>query len=138
MRDINQVIIHCSFTKVSQDIGEEEIKDWHVNDNGWSDIGYHFIIRRNGKVEYGRDWTLAGAHTRGHNANSLGVCVVGGMSEEGRPEANYTSEQWVTLRNLVEFLTLMFPDATVHGHNEFSGKECPCFHVPHWWTNKVS
>lgn len=138
MRDITQVIIHCSFTKTSQDIGEDEITDWHVNGNGWSNIGYHFVIRRNGTVERGRDWQYAGVHTRGHNANSIGVCIVGGMNDEGRPEVNYTSEQWVTLRNLVEFLTLMFPDATVHGHNEFSDKECPCFYVPHWWTNKVS
>ena len=133
-REITKIIIHCSATKPSMDIGAAEIRDWHVRGNGWHDIGYHGVIRRDGRLESGRNMAVPGAHCYGHNAASIGICLVGGLGEDGTTaEANFTPEQWESLARLVRDLTRKFPDAGVHGHNEFAAKACPCFAVGAWW-----
>lgn len=135
MRRIDKIIIHCAATRPSMDVGAKEIRNWHVKDNGWSDIGYHGVIRRDGTLESGRPMDQAGAHTTGHNANSIGICLVGGVKEDGKtPEANFTPEQWDTLARVVRDLVKKFPGATVHGHNEFAQKACPSFDVQKWWA----
>lgn len=135
MRQIDKIIIHCSFTPPSMDIGAAKIRDWHMNEREWSDIGYHYVITRGGLVESGRPLLRSGAHTYGHNENSIGICLVGGMSEKSRkPEFNFTREQMHALRERVQNLLNSHPFATVHGHNEFdSGKECPCFNVQEYF-----
>lgn len=77
MRSIKSIIIHCTASPDYRDIGYKEIKDWHVNGNGWSDIGYHYVVRRNGEIEKGRPDRLPGAHARGANRDSIGVVWVG-------------------------------------------------------------
>lgn len=131
-RPIDKLIIHCSATKPSMDIGAKEIRKWHTdkppNGNGWSDIGYHYVIRRDGTVEPGRPLALVGAHVAGHNTGSHGICLVGGI-----PEANFTKEQWDQLARVVRAFKAQYPKATVHGHNEFdAGKACPSFDVQKW------
>ena len=126
------ITVHCAYTKPSMDIGVKEIRDWHVNGNGWADAGYHGIIRRDGTIEDGRPYNVQGAHVRGHNANNIGICLIGGMSEDEKPEDNFTPEQMASLRNLIEDLMEKFniPLENVKGHNEWSGAEgrgCPCF-----------
>lgn len=128
MREITQIIIHCSATKPNQDIGVKEIDAWHRK-LGWSGIGYHFIICRNGETEIGRDLAKAGAHCRGQNKNSIGICLVGGIDENGKSQNNFTPAQFAALRELVQKLRADFPNASVHGHNEFAAKDCPCFDV---------
>ncbi|MFN8996759.1 MAG: N-acetylmuramoyl-L-alanine amidase [Pseudomonadota bacterium] len=135
MRLITKVIIHCAATKPSMDIGASEIKKWHL-DRGWKDIGYHYVIRRNGDIENGIAVALAGSHTKGHNANSIGICLVGGINDKGEPESNFTKAQWATLERLVRVLKVDFPHATVHGHREFAAKACPSFDVQEWLKNK--
>ena len=135
MRLITKVIIHCAATKPSMDIGASEIKKWHL-DRGWKDIGYHYVIRRNGDIENGIAVALAGSHTKGHNANSIGICLVGGINDKGEPESNFTKAQWATLERLVRILKVDFPHATVHGHREFAAKACPSFDVQEWLKNK--
>ena len=132
MREINQVIVHCSDTYTHMDIGLEEIRGWHVNERGWSDIGYHYVIRRDGIIEFGRHVDRVGAHCRGHNKNSIGICIVGGRSEDISPESNYTAMQW---NSLYEFLLpwVNMPDVIVSGHNELNNlKTCPNFNVKAW------
>ena len=80
------IVIHCSATKPSMDIGAEIIKDWHVNERGWRDIGYHKVIKRNGDVEDGRDIRDSGAHAAGYNSKSVGLCMGGGMAEDNSAE----------------------------------------------------
>ncbi|MFG6359724.1 MAG: N-acetylmuramoyl-L-alanine amidase, partial [Mailhella sp.] len=99
MREINKIIIHCSATKPTQDIGAAEIDMWHKK-QGWDEIGYHFVIRRNGETEKGRDIEIAGAHCKGQNKNSIGICLAGGIDENGRAENNFTDKQFQSLRNL--------------------------------------
>ena len=135
MRDIRKIIIHCAATRPSMDVGAKEIREWHVKGNHWADIGYHGVIRRDGTLESGRPMDQPGAHTSGHNANSIGICLVGGVKEDGKtPESNFTPEQWATLDRVVHELLQKFPNATVHGHNEFAQKACPSFDVQKWWA----
>ena len=126
------IVIHCAATKASMDIGLTEIRKWHVQDNGWRDVGYHYIIRRNGEVELGRSIRDTGAHAAGYNHKSVSVCMVGGMAEDNSAENNFTAQQWTALLDLVKQLKLNYPDADVIGHNEISEKECPSFDVQKW------
>ncbi len=128
MRLINKIILHCAATKPSMDIGTKEIREWHLA-RGWVDIGYHFVIRRNGLIERGRALEQVGAHTTGHNAESIGICLVGGIDEKGKAANNFTSAQWESVENLLLELRHQFPKATIHGHREFAPKDCPCFDV---------
>lgn len=128
MREINKIIIHCSATKASQDIGAFQIDECHKK-LGWSGIGYHFVIRRSGEIEKGRDIAVTGAHCKGQNKNSIGICLVGGIDENGKSENNFTESQFQSLRELVAELKQQYPNTSVHGHNEFAPKDCPCFNV---------
>lgn len=135
MRKIDKIIIHCSATKPSQDIGAFQIDEWHKK-QGWSGIGYHFVIRRSGGVEQGRDIEIAGAHCKGQNKNSIGICLVGGIDDTGKSQNNFTERQFQALRKLVADLKLQYPNATLHGHNEFAAKDCPCFNVQEFFAGE--
>lgn len=129
-RKINEVIIHCSATPADMDIGAKEIRKWHKKDKGWSDIGYHLVIRRDGEVELGRSIHRMGAHVKGHNYGSIGVCLIGGVDNRMMPENNYTDNQWRALRNVLRLLRFDYPDVGISGHNEYTKmKACPCFDV---------
>lgn len=130
MRKINKLIIHCADTPPDMDIGVDEIRKWHVEERGWSDIGYHYVIRRNGVVEEGREFEKAGAHCKGQNGNSIGICIVGGRNGE----FDFCSKQMHSLNRLVADLKdSILGGASVHGHNEFSEKTCPNFNVKEWF-----
>jgi N-acetyl-anhydromuramyl-L-alanine amidase AmpD len=131
-KSTDYIVIHCSATKPRMDIGLTEIRKWHVQDNGWRDVGYHYIIRRNGEVELGRSNRDTGAHAAGYNHKSVSLCMVGGMAEDNSAENNFTAQQWTALLDLVKQLKLNYPDADVIGHNEISEKECPSFDVQKW------
>lgn len=104
MREITHIILHCTATPAELDIGAADIRQWHL-DRGWSDIGYHYIVRRNGAVEQGRPLERPGAHCREMNSHSIGVALVGGVAEDGRtPEDNFTQAQMLAARDLVQSL----------------------------------
>lgn len=126
-------VIHASATPPTLDIGAAEIRGWHKA-KGWSDIAYHFVIRRNGKVELGRPENLIGSHVAGHNSNSLGICLVGGTDAKQRPQNNFTAEQWASLQTLLMRLTGKYPVAKILGHRDFPkvAKACPCFDAIKW------
>ena len=130
MREINEVIVHSSATRPAQNFCAEDIKRWHT-DKGWLDIGYHYVIRRDGLIEAGRDEEKIGAHAKGHNNESIGVCLIGGTDEKGRPDANFTIHQYVSLLELLNAMIKKYPDATVLGHRDLPrvNKACPCFDV---------
>lgn len=129
VRRVNRVIIHCTATPEGRDVSPQEIKDWHVKGNGWSDIGYHYVITLDGEVHEGRNIDRTGAHTKGANKNSIGVVYVGGCDEDMNPLDTRTDAQDTALANLIQALLEMYPGATVHGHNEFASKACPSFDV---------
>ena len=127
MRNITELIIHCSATREGQDFTAADIRRWHVDGNGWSDIGYHFVIRLDGTIELGRPIAQVGAHTSGRNQNSIGICYVGGLDHNLRPKDTRTEAQKCALCDLLRVLLRIFPEATIHGHREYAAKECPCF-----------
>ena len=135
MLKFDKITVHCSATKPSMNTTIEDIRRWHVADNGWSDIGYHYVIERNGKISKGRPLDRDGAHVRGHNEFNIGVCLVGGMSEDGKPEFNYTFFQIDILAQLLNHLKHEYGhDIEVLGHNDLdSNKTCPNFNVKAWW-----
>jgi N-acetylmuramoyl-L-alanine amidase len=135
MRKIKKIIVHCSATPESMDVGSEEIRRWH-KERGWSDIGYHDVIRRDGTLEKGRDISIAGAHAKGHNFSSIGVCLIGGVDGNGKSEDNFAIIQKQNLRVYLDFMLLRFPDAEILGHRDIEGvkKECPCFNVREWYN----
>lgn len=134
MRDIKKILVHCAATPPSMDIGADVIRGWHVNERGFQDIGYHYVIKRDGTLEPGRNIRIAGAHCRGHNFTSIGVCLVGGVNDDGKAEDNFTDAQKNTLRSLLDVLTVTFK-CEVHGHRDMRGvnKACPSFDVKEWF-----
>ena len=128
MRKINEIIIHCSATAEGRDYTVADIDSWHKA-RGWRCIGYHYVIYRDGSVHTGRSIGQVGAHCAGHNADSIGVCYIGGLDLNGKPKDTRTPQQREAMRRLVSDLQKRYPGATVHGHNEFADKACPCFNV---------
>lgn len=133
---VERLIIHCSDTPASMDIGADTIRDWHVNLNGWSDIGYHYVITRDGTIQLGRDLDgdgnveeEIGAHAYGYNKGSIGICMIG-----GRPSCNFTAAQWDSLEFLVTDILGRhnLPKSAVIGHNDVSDKTCPNFDAKEW------
>ena len=129
MRKITEIIVHCSATPEGKDFTVDDIRRWHLA-RKFADIGYHYVIYRDGSVHKGRSEELTGAHCLGHNANSIGICYIGGVAKDGKtPKDTRTPQQKQALRQLVQKLLFVYPHATVHGHNEFSNKACPSFNV---------
>ena len=124
------IVVHCAATPATMDIGAEEIRRWH-KERGWIDIGYHFVIRRDGTVEKGRKIDAIGAHVRGVNQISVGICLVG--TDE------FEDAQFASLKELIVSLLDEYPAAQVKGHRDFPNvkKECPGFDVPSWWKNEL-
>lgn len=123
------IVIHCAATPPDLDIGAKEIDKWH-KERGWSGIGYHYVIRRDGKLETGRDLDAKGAHVKGHNDYSVGICLVGGVDSRNKPENNFTSTQFKVLNKLLDNLMEIYPEAVIVGHTELDkNKACPSFDV---------
>ena len=136
MRNIKEIIIHCSATREGQDISVDTIRKWHVEGRGWSDIGYHFYIDINGDIQKGRDIAKIGAHCSGHNRNSIGICYCGGVEEDGKtPKDTRYDCQKEALTSVIRTLKAMYPEAMVHGHRDFSNKACPCFDATEEYKN---
>jgi len=137
MRVIKKHIIHCSASNLPHQGNIAAIKELHTSPKTkkfkwgvydatgreFSDVGYHFFIRKDGTLEYGRPLHLMGAHCKGKNKDSVGTCL------EGYEEGDFTREQKTTLFKLCRSLGLLYPDITTHGHNEFANKACPVMDI---------
>ncbi len=127
--NIDMIVVHGSFSKPDMDIGVDEIRQWHL-EKGWSDVGYHHVIRRDGTVEAGRSEDRQGAHAKAVNSHSLGICLVGGMDSFGAGDCNYTFDQYQSLWNLIYEMIVRHPTITsVVSHRDVDkrGKTCPDF-----------
>lgn len=134
----NFIVVHCAATPPTMDIGAAEIDRWHRG-NGWLCIGYHWVIRRDGTVEPGRDHGTVGAHEPSVNAVSEAVCLVGGVAADGKtPENNFTPEQFAALAEKLRELKEEYPDAVVLGHRDCPNvhKACPSFDVREWLSTQ--
>jgi len=175
-REIDLIVVHCSATNPSQNIGVREIYDMHTfpkllsngkyrylskeydfselpesvqgkSGRGWRDVGYHNIICRDATLHHGRDLAIPGAHARGHNKNSIAICLIGGVDSSGKAVDNFEIGQKDTLRGYLDTLTDVFPGSAVVGHRDLSPdlnadgiitpneymKQCPCFDVKEWY-----
>lgn len=127
MRDIDKIIIHCSATREGEEFSVDTIRSWHKK-RGWADIGYHYLVHLDGSISYGRDVDLIGAHTKGHNTGSIGVCYIGGVEADGEtPKDTRTPEQKESLLDLIKTLKRLNSKAVVHGHRDFAAKACPSY-----------
>lgn len=125
-RNITEIIIHCSATREGADFSAADIDRWH-KERGFRCIGYHYVVRLDGTVERGRDESENGAHCKGHNATSIGVCYIGGLSFTSTPKDTRTPSQRRALRTLISTLLRRYPSARVYSHRDFAAKACPCF-----------
>jgi len=142
MRQINLLIIHCSATKEDQPFTLQALEISHRK-RGFNGIGYHYYILKSGKVINTRPLSRIGAHAKGHNRTSIGICYEGGLDKDGKPKDTRTPEQRIALRQLVSELQKRFPGCKVCGHRDLSPdqkrngmiepyewtKQCPCFNV---------
>lgn len=129
MRKITRLIIHCTATPEGREVTVTDIDSWH-RARGFDCIGYHYVIYLDGTVHIGRAVGRIGAHCRGYNTDSIGIVYVGGLSRDGvTPADTRTPAQKSALRILVGQLRSRHPGVTIHGHNEFAAKACPCFDV---------
>jgi len=145
MRPISEIIIHCSATRADWmerypiAAKVDEIRRWHISDRGWKDIGYHYLIDRNGTVATGRPVEQVGAHVAGHNTGTIGVCLIGGhgSSETDRFDQNFTAAQDKALRTLLADLKRQYKGIVkISGHNQYAAKACPGFNVASWYLAK--
>lgn len=142
---VNYLVVHCAATPPTMDIGVKEINAMHLK-RGFSCVGYHYVIRRDGTIEKGRPDNCTGAHVQGFNSTSLGVCMVGGITSTGASENNFTEAQFISLKFLLIDLKMSYPSADILGHRDLSPdknkdgkitsnewlKDCPCFDVRTW------
>lgn len=127
-RSISKIILHCTATPEGRDFSVEQVRQWHLA-RGFSDIGYHYLVGRDGTIYPGCPESVVGAHCKGQNTCSIGVSYVGGEEPDGshRPKDTRTPAQKKALRELVASLQKKYPGATVHCHYEFANKACPSF-----------
>ncbi len=129
MRTITLIVIHCSAVRPDQQSSAADIDRWHWG-RGWAGIGYHYVVRRDGQVECGRSIERIGAHCKGHNNHSIGICYEGGLDESGKAADTRTPEQKMALKTLIKQLLKQFPMALVVGHHDLDPmKMCPCYDV---------
>lgn len=127
MRKITELIVHCSATPEGKSFSVADIDRWH-RQRGWNGIGYHFVIYLDGSIHTGRRLAQIGAHCKGHNANSIGICYIGGCNSYGKsPKDTRTAAQKTALSTLLKELKKQFPNASIHGHRDFAPKACPSF-----------
>lgn len=139
---VSEIIIHCAATKPEWMSNEplrekiDEIRRWHMNaPNFWSDIGYHYIIDRDGTVASGRPESRVGAHVAGHNTGTIGICLLGGYGSNAGDDfhQHYTVAQEDALVRLIEDIKARAGIKRISGHNEYAAKACPGFSVPDWY-----
>ena len=129
-RSIKWLVLHCSATRLSNDFTVSKLRATHVNGNGWSDIGYHYYVTKDGKVHTCRPEDQVGAHVKGFNQKSIGICYEGGLLEDGTPADTRTAEQIRSLHFLLKDLIRKYPEAEIVGHRDllkYRTKACPCF-----------
>jgi N-acetylmuramoyl-L-alanine amidase len=141
MRPINEIVVHCTATRAewwaTRSLAQKvaEVRLWHTRDRGWRDIGYHYLIDRDGKVASGRPVEQVGAHVQGRNTGTIGVALFGGHggATTDRFSDHFTPAQDAALRRLLTDLSERFPAITkISGHHEYAAKACPCFNVRQW------
>ena len=144
MRPITEIIVHCTATRpdwwAKKPLKSQinEVRRWHVQDRGWSDIGYHYLIGRDGGMDVGRPIEKVGAHVKGHNTGTIGISLFGGAgaAADDNFADHFTEAQSGALQSLILHLQKEYgPGLKLSGHNEYAAKGCPGFRVGPWWNS---
>lgn len=145
-RMINRLIVHCAATAEGKEYTSQTISDWHKarKFSSYKDtktgklmyVGYHYLIHLDGTIEPCRPENVRGCHVSNYNANSIGICYIGGVAKDGKtPKDTRTPEQKAALTTLLKQLKKKYPGATIHGHREFAAKACPSFDAKNEYKN---
>ena len=138
MQNITHIVLHYSATFEDQDIGARNITEWHkARRPPFRTIGYHEVVRLDGRREAGRPWHQVGAHVGGQNSGKLGICYIGGLKRETGPNVGHntmTKAQEATVIEIIREMLKRWPNAKVVGHNDLANTQCPGFDVPAWWA----
>jgi N-acetyl-anhydromuramyl-L-alanine amidase AmpD len=148
MRSIDYLVVHCSATIEGKDFDAKAIDAWHKR-RGWSGIGYHYVIKLDGTIEKGRPDAKIGAHVKGYNRKSIGICYIGGLAKNLAPKDTRTPQQIAALKQLLIELKTRHPKAEIRGHRDFSKdlngngiiepfefiKACPCYDAYNEYKN---
>jgi len=128
-REIKELIWHCAATPEGRDFTVNDIRSWH-RQRGWNDIGYHFVVYRDGSIHEGRPIEQIGAHVSGRNSGTIGACYIGGVARDGKTAKDTrTPEQRAAMLWLTQGLAKLYKLERISGHREFSSKSCPSFDV---------
>lgn len=134
-RNIKELIVHCSATPEGKDFTVNDIRKWHLA-RGFSDVGYHYVIYRDGSIHVGRNESVSGAHCTGHNTISIGICYIGGLATDGKtPKDTRTPAQKASLIKLLKELKAKYPKAKIYPHYKFAAKACPSFNAEEEYKN---
>jgi N-acetylmuramoyl-L-alanine amidase len=133
-RNIKEIIVHCTATPEGRAETVESIRNMHKS-QGWSDIGYHYLVYLDGSIHVGRDVNIVGSHCVGHNTYSIGVCYVGGVDKKLQPKDTRTQAQKKALLDVLKKLKTMYPKAKIVGHRDYSSKACPSFDATKEYKN---
>ena len=133
MRPINELVVHCSATTAGKPFTVKDIDRWHRS-QGWDGVGYHYVITLDGTIEPGRELEEVGSHVKGHNANSIGICLIGGVDAGGKPANTFNARQFDALELVLRGLLGRWPKAKILGHRDYPNvaKACPSFDVRAW------
>ena len=129
LTEVKFLVVHCADSKSIMDVTTETLRQWHVTENGWSDIGYHFFIKFDGSVHRCRSEKYQGAHCKAVNDKSIAICIEGGFGGVD----NYTTIQKHALFALLTEKKAEYKNAAIIGHSHFDKKACPCFNVVEWY-----
>ena len=136
-RNIKYIAIHCAATPEGKDFTVDDITKWHKQ-RGFTTIGYHYVIYRDGSIHVGRDVNKAGAHVENYNSNSIGICYIGGCTKDGKKAKDTrTPAQKNALLELLKALRKLYPNAKIQGHRDFPNvkKACPSFDAKSEYKN---
>lgn len=127
---IQWITVHCSATAANQNVDAARIRQWHLA-KGWLDIGYHWVITRNGHIETGRPAEQIGAHVKGANQGNLGICLIGGCDAQQHPQDNFTLAQRKALFHLISQLQTQYgiDDDHIRPHHYWANKACPVINL---------
>lgn len=148
-RKIDTIIVHCAAVGPTSTVTTEDIARWHIHDRHFRDIGYHYIVDQKGIIHCGRPLNEMGAHAKGHNATSIGICYIGGLDSHGEPADTRTPLQQLAIKQLIALLVNEFKIYDVLGHRDLSPdvngdgeitsvdwiKMCPCYDAHAEWLS---
>ena len=137
-RKVTKIVVHCAYTPEGKEFDIYDIERWHKERN-FRTVGYHYVILLDGTIQRGRELDETGAHVRGHNEETIGICYIGGYANDANktPKDTRTSAQCESITTLLKYLKLVYKDAEIVGHRDLANRDCPCYDAKNEYKNLV-